>query len=217
MKEREMPRFRNHYEKVNMNTWKRAEHCRSFRKYLNPEYRITVPMDITEFRKAVRERGWSLTLSMNYAVAHCANQIEEFRYRFVDGEPVLFDRVDTSFTYLNKETELFRTIIAPLTGSMEEYVQNAARIAASQDTYFQQVMPPDVFQLTAMPWFTFTQCTHADEGGERIGIPLFEWGRSERREGREVMPFTTHVHHSFVDAVHVGRMVNLLQEYLTEF
>ena len=34
------------------------------------------------------------------------------------------------------------------------------------------------------------------------------------REGREIMPFTTHVHHSFVDAVHVGKLVNRLQEYL---
>ena len=30
----------------------------------------------------------------------------------------------------------------------------------------------------------------------------------------EIMPFTTHVHHSFVDAVHVGKLVNRLQEYL---
>jgi len=209
-----MSRYQNRYEIVDMDTWKRAEHCRNFRKYLNPEYRITVPMDITNFRKAVRAKGWSMTLSMNYAVANCANEFEEFRYRFVDGEPVLFDKVDTAFTYLNKETELFRTIIAPLTGSMEEYVANATRLADAQDTYFQDVLPPDVVQLTAMPWFAYTQCSHADEGGERIGIPLFEWGKFELREGREIMPFTTHVHHSFVDAVHVGKLVNRLQEYL---
>ncbi len=70
-----MNRFQNHYEIIDMNTWKRAEHCRNFRKYLNPEYRITVPMDITNFRKAVRAKGWSMTLSMNYAVARCAKGV----------------------------------------------------------------------------------------------------------------------------------------------
>ena len=205
----------NAYEKIDMTAWKRAEHYRHFIKYQMPEYRITVPLDITEFRKYVKARGWSFTLAMNYAVAYCANQFEEFRCRIVDGEPVLFDRIDTSFTYLNKKTDLFRTIAAPLTSSMEEYVKTASEIAAAQDSYFDQEAPVDTFLLTAMPWFSFTQCSHADEGGERNGMPLFEWGKFELREGREIMPFTAHVHHSFVDAVHIGKLVNALQEYLS--
>lgn len=42
---------------------------------------------------------------MIYLVSKCANEIEEFRYRFVDGKVVLFNKIDTAFTYLNKETE----------------------------------------------------------------------------------------------------------------
>lgn len=41
-----------------------------------------------------------------FAVTKCANEIEEFRYRFLDGEVVLYESIDTSFTYLDKETEL---------------------------------------------------------------------------------------------------------------
>lgn len=204
----------NTYHPIDLETWKRADHYRHFLGYQLPEYRITVPIDITHFRKYVKSRGWSFTLAMNYAVARCANQIEEFRCRIVDGQPVIFDRIDTVFTYLNKETDLFRTIVAPLTGSMQEYVTTAGEIAASGEGYFDTEVPADVFMLTAMPWFTFTQCTHADEDGERNGMPLFEWGRYELRDGREMMPFTVHVHHSFVDAVHIGKLVAALQEYL---
>ena len=50
--------------------------------------------------------------------------------------------------------------------------------------------------------------------GKRNGMPLFEWGKYESREGREVMPFSVHVHHSFVDAVHVAKVVKRLQDYL---
>lgn len=50
-----MNRYQNHYEIVDMDTWKRAEHCRNFRKYLNPEYRITVPMDIMHIASS---DGW---------------------------------------------------------------------------------------------------------------------------------------------------------------
>ena len=207
-------RSSNRCSRIEMGSWPRAKHYAHFLHYQMPEYRITVPLDISNFRMVVKKKGWSFTLAMNYAVAYCANQAEEFRCRIVDGRPVLYDRIDTAFTYLNKETELFRTIVAPLTSSMAEYVVSAAKIAEKKEGYFDEELPADVFLLTAMPWLAFTQCTHADEGGKRNGMPLFEWGKYEIREGREVMPFTVHVHHSFVDAVHVAKVVKLLQDYL---
>ncbi len=44
-----------------------------------------------DFRRLVKEQGLSFTLAMVYAVCKCANKIEAFRYRFVDGQVVLFD------------------------------------------------------------------------------------------------------------------------------
>ena len=207
-------RSSNRCSRIEMGSWPRAKHYDHFLHFQMPEYRITVPIDISNFRNVVKTNGWSFTLAMNYAVAYCANQIEEFRYRIVDGRPVLYERIDTAFTYLNKETELFRTIVAPLTSSMAEYVASAAKIAEKKEEYFDDELPADVFLLTAMPWFSFTMCTHADEGDKRNGMPLFEWGKYEIKEGREIMPFTVHVHHSFVDAVHVAKVVKLLQDYL---
>lgn len=61
MKEREMPRFRNHYEKVDMNTWKRAEHCRSFRKYLNLAYYDKALQILSDDGLTVMELAGTLT------------------------------------------------------------------------------------------------------------------------------------------------------------
>ena len=47
-------------------------------------------------------------MAMVYAVCKCANEIETFRYRFLDGKIVLFDRIDTAFTYLNPESRAFQ-------------------------------------------------------------------------------------------------------------
>ena len=58
------------------------------------------------------EKGLSFTLAMVYAVCKCVNEVEAFRYRFVDGKIALFDKIDTTFTYLNHETELFRVVSA---------------------------------------------------------------------------------------------------------
>ena len=67
--------------------------------------------DITNFKRKVKEHSLSFTLAMVYAVCRCANQIEAFRYRFLDSQVVLLDHIDTTFTYLNPETGLFKVIL----------------------------------------------------------------------------------------------------------
>lgn len=47
----------------------------------------------------VKGHGCSFTFAFIYAVCKCANEIAEFRYRFLDDEVVLYDTIHTSFTY----------------------------------------------------------------------------------------------------------------------
>lgn len=69
---------------------------------------------ITCYSVCCKVEGLSFTLAMVYAVCKCANKIEAFRYRFVDGQVVLYDKIDTAFTYLNKETDLFKVVNVPM-------------------------------------------------------------------------------------------------------
>ena len=62
----------------------------------------------------VKRHGRSFTFAFIYAVCKCANEIAEFRYRFLDDEVVLYDTIHTSFTYLDAETELFKFISVPM-------------------------------------------------------------------------------------------------------
>ena len=67
-----------------------------------------------------------------YAVCKCANEVEAFRYRFLNGRVVLFDHIDTAFTYLNQETELFKVVNVPLLGSIQEYVETAEKLPGNR-------------------------------------------------------------------------------------
>lgn len=79
----------NEFRVIDENNWKRAVHCRIFRDSVQPAYCITCEVDLTKFLGQLRERRQSFTFSMIYAVTACANAIEEFRYRFVDGRILL--------------------------------------------------------------------------------------------------------------------------------
>ncbi len=207
----------NHYTEIDEKTWKRAMHCMVFRNSVEPAFCVTFELDITNFLPKVKEKNYSFTMAMIYAVSKCANEIEEFRYRFLDGKVVLFDRIDTAFTYLNKETELFKVVNVPMCDSMEEYVFLALKTAEKQKEYFTGPLGNDVFQFSPMPWVSYTHISHTNSGKKDNATPLFDWGRFYEKDGKILLPFSVQAHHSFVDGLHIGKLYELVQKYLNEF
>lgn len=207
----------NNYQIINENEWERAIHCMVFRDSVEPAFCVTFDIDITNFLAQVRRQNVSFTIAFVYAVCKCANGIEAFRYRFLDGKIVLFDQIDTAFTYLNKETELFKVINVPMRDTLKEYVELATRTAEEQKEYFTGPLGNDVFQCSPMPWVTYTHISHTNSGKKDNATPLFDWGRYYERDGRIIMPVSVQAHHSFVDGIHIGRFAEQLQNYLDEF
>lgn len=207
----------NNYKIIDEKAWKRAVHCAVFRNCIEPAFCVTFELDITNFLKKIKERKYSFTMAMIYAVSKCANEIEEFRYRFVDGKVVLFDKIDTAFTYLNKETELFKVVNVPMADTMEAYITTAKKAADEQQEYFTGPLGNDVFQFSPMPWVSYTHISHTNSGKRDNATPLFDWGKFFERDGKILLPFSVQVHHSFVDGLHIGKLADKMQRFLDEY
>ena len=203
----------DNYKIIDEKTWERAMHCMVFRNSIEPQFCVTFEADITNFKEKVKKQGLSFTMAMVYAVCKCANEIEEFRYRFLDGKIVLYDRIDTAFTYLNKSTNLFKVVNVPFVDDINEYCKLAYKIANEQREYFTGPLGNDVFQCSPMPWVTFTHISHTNSGKKDNATPLFDWGKYYEKNGRIMIPISVQAHHSFVDGIHVGQFVNGLQKY----
>ncbi|MGE4276450.1 MAG: CatA-like O-acetyltransferase [Lawsonibacter sp.] len=207
----------NKYKVIDETKWERALHCQIFRNSVEPCYCVTVELDITNFLKRVHIAGRSFTLSLIYAVSKCANNIEEFRYRFLDGQIVLYNRIDTAFTYIDKGTELFKVVNVEMQDTLEKYVAVATKKAINQKEYFTGPLGNDVFQFSPMPWVSYTHISHTNSGKKDNATPLFDWGKYFERDGKICLPFSIQVHHSFVDGIHIGKLAESLQNYLDKF
>ena len=177
---------------------------------------MTFEADITNFKRMVKKQGLSFTVAMVYAVCKCANAIEAFRYRFVDGQVVLYDRIDTAFTYLNKETNLFEVVNVPMIDDLKEYCELASKTADAQKEYFTGTLGNDVFQCSPMPWVTYTHISHTNSGKKDNATPLFDWGKYYDKDGKVMIPISVQAQHSFVDGLHIGQFVEQLQQFLNE-
>lgn len=200
---------------IELETWDRAMHYQVFRNSLQPRYCVTFDLDITHFLPKIKEKGYSFTFAFVYAVTKCANQIEEFRCRFVDGKPAIFETINTSFTYLKKGTELFKVVNVPMQNSMDQYVTLAKQTEENQTEFFTaSAMGNDIYQFSPFPWVSYSHISHTDSGKKDNATPLFDWGKFYEKDQRLLLPFSVQVHHSFVDGIHIGKLAQILQKYL---
>ena len=129
----------------------------------------------------------------------------------MDGKPAVFDVINTSFTYLNRETGLFKVVNVPMRDTLEEYAALAKETTENQKEYFTGPMGNDIYQFSPFPWVSFTHISHTDSGRKDNATPLFDWGKYYIRDGRTYLPFSVQVHHSFVDGIHIGMLADALQ------
>ena len=202
---------------IDVSTWKRAMHCEVFRNSIVPQYCVTFDVDITNFLSEIKKRRFSFTFSFVYAVTKCANEIEEFRCRFVEGKPAIFETINTSFTYLDETTELFKVVNVPMQETIEDYVALAKKTEKNQTDYFISPMANDIYQFSPFPWVSYTHISHTESGKKDNATPLFDWGKFYEKDGKIYLPFSVQVHHSFVDGVHIGKLAEKLQCYLDSF
>lgn len=203
------------FKVIDMTTWPRRQHCAIFRNSLQPQYGISFTLDVTIFRRRMKAAGIPFSLAFICAVAKCANEVENFRYRFAEGQVVLYDCINTSFTYLKEDEELFSQINVPMQDTLEEFVGLAQKTITEQEDYF--TVPPgnDSFIFSAVPWIPFQYVSHTFSGNKEAACPMFDWGRFQEADGRTLLPFTVQVHHSFVDGIHIARFYERLQDQLS--
>ena len=207
----------NKYIVIDEKNWKRAAHCAIFRNYVEPAFCITFELDITNFLSSIKGESLSFTMAMVYVVSKCANAIENYRYRFMDGKIVLFDKIDTAFTYLNEETELFKIVNVSMKDTLKEYVTEATRVAKQQQAYFTGPLKNDIFLFSPLPWVSYTHKSHTSSGNKDMAIPMFDWGKYFERNEKIILPFSVQAHHSFVDGLHVGKLAKSVQNYLDKY
>ena len=207
----------NTYRIIDEKKWERATHCAVFRNCVEPAFCVTFDLDITNFRAYVKRSGLPFTYALIWTVSYCANKIENFRYRFLDGKVVLFDKIDTAFTWLDEKTELFKVVNVPFSDNIEHYCAEAKQTAEEQRVYFTGPLGNDIFQFSPMPWITYRHISHTNSGKKDNATPLFDWGKYYERDGRWLLPFSVQAHHSFVDGLHIGRLAKMLRDKLDGF
>ncbi|MCR2783926.1 MULTISPECIES: chloramphenicol acetyltransferase [unclassified Microbacterium] len=205
---------------IALDTWHRRQHFEHYRQNACT-YSMTVELDATAFVAALQASSRKTYLAQIWALATLVNRYDEFRMHLDDhGEPAIWSRAHPAFTVFNAERETFSCVWAPHDPDFAAFHEAAALVVAEHrnatEFFPQGAPPPNAFDISSLPWASFTGFNLNIRGDEDHLAPIFTLGRYVDRDGRTMLPLAVQMNHAAADGFHVARLVNELQELLSD-
>ena len=205
---------------IDYKNWKRKEHFEFFNNFDEPFFGIVANVDCTIAYNHTKSKNLSFFAYYLHKSLIAVNQVEEFKYRIINQDVVVFDKIDASptigrndgtfaFSFV-KYNHDFSTFCESLLLEIEE-VKNSNGLRAENDS--EKI---DVIHYSSIPWITFTGLSHARSFKFPDSCPKITFGKTFEDNNKLMIPVSIHAHHGFVDGLHVGQFLNKFQLLLNE-
>ncbi|MEU8323715.1 type A chloramphenicol O-acetyltransferase [Nonomuraea sp. NPDC048881] len=206
---------------VDTDAWPRRQHFEHYRRAVPCTYSITVEIDVTAFTAALGRSRRKSYLAQVWAIATVVNRHDEFRMCLTaSGDPAVWPVVHPAFTVFNPERETFACVWAPYDPGFAAFHDVAAPLLAEHaratEFFPQGPPPPNTFDVSSLPWTSFTGFNlNIGDNWDHLA-PIFTLGRYTERDGRVLLPLALQAHHAAADGFHSARLVNELRTLVAD-
>lgn len=201
---------------INLEDWIRKDHFKFFSQMEEPFFGVTVHIGCTKAYQKAKEEGRSFFLYYLYRALKAANEVENFRYRIIDKEVFLFDKVHGSPT-IDRPDGTFGFAYINYTNDEALFYKNAKKeieVVRASKGLKPAISGENVIHFSAVPWLDFTAVSHARSYTFPDSCPKITFGKMVEENGSKRMAVSIHVHHGLADGYHVGLFVERFQELL---
>ena len=203
-------------QKLDLNTWNRKEHFEFFSQMQEPFFGVTVPIDCTQAYAKSKELNVTFFTYYLHKTLAAINTIEPFRYRIIDNEVYVFDRIDASATIL-REDKTFGFSWMEYAEDINDFAEITKKeIARIQNTtgLLTREYPENQIHFSALPWVNFTSYSHARSFTYPDSCPKISFGKMMDENGIKTIQMAIHVHHGLIDGYHVGQFISCFEELM---
>jgi len=207
------------FQKVDLAAWDRREHFSIYEGWDFPYINIGVEIDVTRLLTFSRSRGLSSYLALVHVAHQTARDLVNFRYRIVDGVPVLLDDMCLSFTYMPEGSELFINVCMAWQDDLCAFHDEArVRALAQGDDVGVAALRGrwDMIRYSGLPWLQYTHVVRTIARSGVDSAPKMTWGKYFERDGRMLVTFSVQVHHGLMDGYHLGTFYERLQRNIDQ-
>jgi len=205
-------------EKIDINTWLRKDHFNFFNTFDEPFFGLTVEIDCTATYQEAKANGVSFFLLYLHKSLAAANQIENFKYRIINGEVWNYKVVNAAAT-INRPNGTFGF-------GYFDYLENFNDFSAEANREIERVKATsglipsssgeNVIHYSALPWLNFTSMSHARNYAYKDSCPKISFGKIRDEDAKKIMPVSIHANHALMDGFHVAQFVDVYQQLLSQ-
>ena len=200
---------------IDYQTWERKEVYEHFINETVCTYSTTLNLDITKLK------GAHLYPTIIWLITKAVNKIPEFRTALTDEGVGIYDELNPAYTIFNKENNNFSGIwtefYADYNDFLSAYNEDVEKFSFSTRYTPKPERPLNSFDISMIPWFTFTSFNLNLYGDGKYLLPIFTLGKFFDENGKRLLPISIQVHHAVCDGYHIGKFVETLQTMINQF
>ena len=191
-------------------TWKREDAYNHFMNDVPCTYSMTVNIDITNLLKEVKSKKMKFSPTFLHCIGVIINRHQEFRMAISkNGDLGFYDICHPCYTIFDSETELFSNKCTHFTEDFNQFYEHY--------TSKTQKITENIFNVSMIPWVSFTGFNLNLQKGYDYLLPIFTIGKYFEQDGKTLIPLAVQVHHSVCDGFHVSRFINELERLAGDF
>ncbi|MGI5906887.1 MAG: type A chloramphenicol O-acetyltransferase [Candidatus Pararuminococcus gallinarum] len=200
---------------IDFQTWERKEFYEHFINEVVCTYSTTVNLDITNLKRM------RLYPTIIWLLTKAVNQMPEFRTALTDKGVGIYDEMHPAYIIFNKENENFSAIWTEFHADYNEFLSayetDVEKFSSSTHYAPKPDRPSNTFDISMVPWFTFTSFNINVFGEGKYLLPIFTLGKYFDDNGKRLLPISIQVHHAVCDGYHIGKFVETLQTMIDKF
>lgn len=201
---------------VDLARWPRRETFCYFARVAPTGYSLTVELNVTRLRAALRRRGLRFYPAYLWLVTRALNEQDAFKMAEVDGRLGFWSALTPLYAILHEDNHIFSLLWTVYDEDFDRFydacMADRARCGGCHGLLGRRELPPpNAYTVSCAPWAPFTHFAVHSYENKPYYFPSVEAGRFREAGDQTLLPLSLTCHHAATDGYHVGRFLARLQ------
>jgi len=184
---------------------------------------ITARTDVTELAAYSQKNGTKFYLDFLYILSKVLNSRDDYKmaYLWETDELICYDRINPTQYIFHEDTEtctpVYTTYYEDYDLFTEKALADIERAKQTREYGLDAAAHPNWFDASYISWLSYDSLNVELPDGYLYFLPIVNWGRYRKENGRLVMPVTVRLNHAVADGFLTANVFRLLEKEIRSF
>lgn len=207
----------SNFNPIDVQTWPRGQMFYYFSKMAPTGYSLTVELDITVLKAALKEQKVKFFPAYLWLVTTMVNKQIEFKVAVKEEVLGYWDELTPLYAVFHEDDKTISLMWTEyeerFTLFYEKYLDNQKCFGDNHGVLSQpeRLHPENSYIVSCIPWIEFKHFSLQSFENKPYYFPSIEAGKFYENNGKMLLPFSITIHHATTDGWHVRKLLDELQ------